>query len=236
MIVRDYITPKVKADLAKIDKACIKMHIPPPPVLFIECIVEPINGGEPVLIYREKANSFNRNYYVTHCAISMGGLAANILGAGTFGAGYLTNKGTGNTLGTGSAYWYDPTNFRGSVGSTTQGIVVGTGTNAESFEGVALQTKIANGNSAGQLAYAAQSSTTVAYTSGTQTYTATLVRVFNNNTAGTIAVAEIGIYAYTSGAGDSLLMIDRTVPASAVSVPAAYKLTVTYTMSLVFPA
>lgn len=236
MIVRDYITPKIKADLAKIDRACIKMHVTPPPVLFIECKVEPLDGGEAILIQREKANSLNRNYYVTHAAISMGGLAANILGAGTFGAGYLTNKGTGGALGTGSPYWYDPTNFAGGAGSVAQGIVVGTGTNAESFEGFALQTKIANGNSAGQLAYAAQSATTVAYTSETKTYAATLARIFNNNTAGTINVAEIGLYAYTSGAGNSILMIDRTVPVSPVAVPAAYKLAVTYTLSLAFPA
>jgi len=46
-----------------------------------------------------------------------------------------------------------PDRLHGSAGSLINGIVVGSGINAESFEDFTLQTQIAHGTGAGQLSY-----------------------------------------------------------------------------------
>lgn len=80
----------------------------------------------------------------------------------------------------------------GNAADTTQGLVVGTGTNVVALADVALQTKIAHGTSAGQLSYGA--SVVNAPTSDSTSTTLILTRDFSNASGGTITVREIGIY------------------------------------------
>jgi hypothetical protein len=122
---------------------------------------------------------------------------------------------------------------------------VGTGTTAESFEHVALVTPVAHGNGAGQLSYTAQSATSVSYNAGTRVWTATYARILNNNSGGSITVAETGIYGVnTSNTGNlsngaastNPYMLCRDLLGATVAVANAGQLTVTYTITLTFPA
>jgi len=83
---------------------------------------------------------------------------------------------------------------RGDSTATTStfGLVVGTGTNAESFSDTALQTQIAHGTTAGTLDYGA-SVVNQASSDSTST-TMICTRVFANSSGGSIAVTEIGVY------------------------------------------
>lgn len=78
-------------------------------------------------------------------------------------------------------------------GSTVNGLVVGTGTNAVTITDFRLQTKIAHGTSAGQLQY---SSCVVNLPTSTATTTSLIMtRDFTNASGSTITIEELGIYA-----------------------------------------
>lgn len=195
MEIRNFITEEVLSDLDKLNKDCIRMHVPPPPTIFVECKVEPIEGGEPILIQKEKCNSWNRNFY-NYLASQMLCLSS-ATGGTSFANAQLPMKNTAGTIRSSSTVTSNcsaPTDTVGAVGTASQGIVVGTGTGAESFEGYVLGTPIAHGNSATQLSYTAQDATVGSFNDGTNVWSAIMVRVFNNNSGGTIAVSEIGLY------------------------------------------
>lgn len=86
--------------------------------------------------------------------------------------------------------------FRGPVNDSTQGIVVGTGTNAVAIGDTKLQTQITHGAGAGQLSHGLQSFVAPSTTGSTRSYTTK--RLFTNNSGGTITVQESGIYSTTS--------------------------------------
>ena len=95
----------------------------------------------------------------------------------------------------------------------TDGIVIGTGTDAVTISDYQLQTRIAHGTGAGQMQYGTQtfdSSTTV---SGSNCYFQ-MARVFTNNSGGTITVKEVGIYSSISTYD---FMLDRTLIDQAVT-------------------
>jgi len=236
MIEKNFITPQILADLDKINKDCIRMHVPPPPTIFVECKVEHQNSGDIYLIQREKCNSWNRNFY-NHLAGQMLALSSNT-GGTTFGNGALPIKDTSNLTWQSStvcAYATTASTIVGPQGAY-YGIVVGTGTGAESFDGYVLGTPIAHGNAATQLSYTAQTATSGSFDDGTNVWSASLVRVFNNNSGSTIAVSEVGLYRWiTPASSERSIMIDRTLLSSAVNVLNGYKLTVTYTITLQFP-
>ena len=78
-------------------------------------------------------------------------------------------------------------------GTSTVGVVVGTGTNAVALADTALQTQIAEGTGSGQLSYGAS---VVNLPSSDSTSTSLiLTRVFSNASGGTITIREIGVYA-----------------------------------------
>ena len=80
-----------------------------------------------------------------------------------------------------------------SAGTSTNGLVVGTGTNVVALADTALQTQIAHGTSAGQLDYGA--SVVNAPSSDSTSTSLILTRVFANSSGGSITVREIGVYA-----------------------------------------
>ena len=94
-----------------------------------------------------------------------------------------------------------------ALGDTTNGMVVGTGTNAVTITDYALQTKIAHGTGASQLQYAAQlfNDTDVTVSGSTCYYD--LTRTFTNGSGSDITVTEVGLY----GKMTYYYLIDRTL-------------------------
>lgn len=148
----------------------------------------------------------------------------------TYGPGYLGNKTVSGTAVTGGfAYNFS---LIGAINSSGSGIVVGRGSTAESVEAYALATQIVHGSAVNQLVHAAGSATTATYTPATKTWASTLLRVFNNNSAAQIDVTENGIYI---NYGYGQFMLTRDLLAAPVPVAVGGQLTVSYTMSMVFP-
>ena len=121
-----------------------------------------------------------------------------------------------------------------AAGDDAMGIVVGTGTGAESFEDHALETKIADGTGAGQLSYVLSEDYTVS-TEGT-TKKAEQVRYFNNNSGAAITVNEVGLYVRYGSHGSFNFMTARDLVSPGVSVPDTGQLKVTYTIELAYPS
>lgn len=252
--------PRDEAEVRALQGTCHRLHLMPPPVAYVglevyQCPKELLVAGripdglkldqigvEPATVYNARSQSWVRNAYnivVTQmCAIGSA--------AGTaYGAGGMYNKDTGGTnryaTEQGASHHIaQRSHWEGTIGSTTYGIVVGTGTGAESFEDYALGTKVNHGTGAGQLSYAAQETTTAAYTSGTKTWAGTLIRYINNNSGGAIVVGETGLYAtvYTAQVSTTYYcMLARDLQDPTVSVADTAQLKVTYTItSMAYPA
>ncbi len=212
--------------LKDIDRNCIAMHLPCPPKTFINMKVH--EGGELVLDYDMRSKSWVRNAH----NILLGVYACRDLGT-TYEAGSTYLKQTNATLS--SVIGNPPDNPVGALGSASSGIVVGTGDNAESFEGYALETLVLHGTTVGKLSYAAQNATALSYDSGTKIWTAIFARIFNNNSGAAITITETAMYYYDSGTG-YCYMLCRDLLGSSVEVANTAQLTVTYTMAYTFPA
>jgi hypothetical protein len=220
------ITPEELNILQDIDRNCMAMHLPCPPKTFINMKVH--EKGELTLDYDFRSKSWVRN-------------AHNVL-MGT----YTNFKDVGSTYAAGSTYSKDTAgsarasniifnvNPVAPIGNSTYGIVVGTGTTAESFESYTLATPVVHGNSSGRLSYAAQNATVMSYDTPSKTWTIQFVRLFNNNSGGTITVTETAmLYDYSSVIN---FMYCRDLLDSPVEVANTAQLTVTYTMQYTFPA
>lgn len=128
-------------------------------------------------------------------------------------------KDTSNTERTFSAATYFYTTA--GAGTTTRGIMIGTGTNAVTIEDYALQTQV-----------------TVNWTYGAVTFSLdnpagnewhiNVIRTFTNSTGGSVDIKEIGLVGYT---GATNHLIDRTLHTITVANTAAT--TITYTIALV---
>ena len=122
-------------------------------------------------------------------------------------ASMLIGASAGQTLGTNNANQNTAvrvTAAQGTVGVSSTGIVVGSGSTAVTISRYALATQIAHGVGAGQLSYAAQTYTAPT-TDGTKRYWK-ITRVFTNTSGGTVTVREVGLYANFSGAAHMLHM------------------------------
>lgn len=116
-------------------------------------------------------------------------------------------KDTGGTLRTSSTTASPPLDCIAGAGGTVEGIEVGTGTTAESADDYVLAAKIAEGSGAGQLNY--QASVGYAIEAVTGGYRITLDRQLNNNSGGTIVIAEMGLVAqHTASAFMFLILRD----------------------------
>lgn len=211
--------------LDRIDRDCIAMHVCPPPRTFINMMVHDANG-EQVLDMDMKSNSWVRNAYNWLAKAFFYGIGVG----STYAEGALYNKNTSGTLQ--GAYAVTPA-FNNSVGSSAFGIVVGTGTTAETLESFNLATPIAHGTGAGQLSYQADTWGTPTYTAGTKKWTFASSRIFNNNSGASITVNEVGLISSFSG---NYQMMSRDVLGAGVVVPNGGQLTVTYTQEMTFPA
>lgn len=234
-----------KEDLSRfdaIDKNCLAMHVCPPPKTFINMRVHNPNG-ELMLDYDMPSRSWVRNAY-NLLTIQVMNIACNS-GGDTFGAGKMPIKDTSGDARQ-SAYGMtisDGSNAGGIVspasGDSSLGIVIGTGTTAESFEHHSLSAQISHGTGSGQISYAAHSAKGFAYDAGTKKYTATIARVFENSSGGSITVSECGMIVYLGSPTVSYsikALMCRDLLSSPIAVANTAQLTVTYTIEMTYPA
>lgn len=209
---------RTEREYRELERLANKLGVPLPPKVMIK--LESTLNGQLFDRFEGPAHSWVRNFwnslYTTCVAYAMAG--------STFGEGYLINKAYNGNVAN-----YSGIPSVGTIGIATSGIVVGTGSGAESFESYDLSARVAHGTSSGQLSYAAQNTTTVAYTSGTKTWEATLLRIFNNNSGGSIIITEVGMMSSVGG------LACRDLLTSSVTVANGGQLTVTYTVSSVYP-
>jgi hypothetical protein len=223
-------TVKPEEDYKEIERLGQKLGIPIP-MTFVKA--EAINpDGSSGDKYEGRSRTWNRNFWNT----LFGGMVGSPASVATFAAGFLTTKSrSGSITNSALSYSYIFNATLGGINDSTNGIVIGTGSTAESFEGFTLVTQIVNGASAGTMVHTAQAGPTVTYTAGTKTWAAVFNRLFNNNSGGTIIVAETSMYVGPFPGGSSGMHF-RDVLASPVPVLNGGQLTVTYTITLAFPA
>ena len=216
-----------------------ELHVPIPEVWITLEVFD--KDGKLIQKHRQRGHSWTRNAY--NCMFSQ--LAGKNVNDTVFEAGKLDYKDTGGTVRSAARCGgsYDDVDgtargYRGPAGNDAQGILVGSGTDAESFEDYALQTKIANGTAAGQLSYVESEAHSITYNAGTKTFKNTLVRYFNNNSGGDISVNEVGLVGYTHFCGWSnwYVMPTRDKLASTVTIPNTGQLKATCDISLTYPA
>jgi hypothetical protein len=238
-------SPESEKKYLKLAKLGGELKIPIP-AAFLEMEIRMPNRD---LIHRHKqrSHSWNRNTYneLAACLMYISGNGAS------FAAGEISVKDTGGTHRTGTASICLGQNsnvevassnpsIMAAIGVDTSGIVVGSGSDAESFEGHALSTKIAHGTGVGQISYGASEAPVKSYVAGTKTYSVAHARYYNNNSGGNITINEIAIYLrmVTGAAYNSVyvIMTTRDLLAASVVIPDTGQLKVTYTFSLVYPA
>jgi len=215
-----------------------KLHIPIPEH-FIELEVFD-KDGKLIQKHRQRSHSWVRNAYNTmfsQLALKDGDDAA-------FGAGKLNFKNTAaavinaaSAVGIDTSASMDAAGDKGYIAlatSITNGILVGSGTNAEDFEDYVLQTPMAEGNGAGELNHVQSQPHSISYAA--LTLKDELVRYFNNNSGGNIDVNEVAL---VIGSMSNLVhhcLMCRDKLASTVTVPDTGQLKVTYTIQLTYPS
>lgn len=222
-------------------KLAQELHIPVPLAFLTLEVFD--KDGKLIRRHRQRSHSWTRNAYNM--------LFSTMAGCGcpdsTFEAGKLSGKDTSGAVKYGvycMAQHYtcqDGTTsygYRAPATDDDRGILVGSGTDAESFEDYALQTKIAEGSGAGQLNHVLSEAVARSYAAVTQT--STLIRYFNNNSGGSIDVNEVALVpksSHSEGAGyNGFFLMSRDKLASTVSVPDTGQLKVTYTIQLTYPS
>jgi hypothetical protein len=242
---------KLEGEYLTLRKLGQKLHIPVPEA-FWELEVRDKHGNV-IQRHKQRSHSWTRNAY----NLMFSQLDAKDATDDTFGAGLLSWKKTDGNVNTydyflSCAEYEEHADERGTAyqaqgylapgGEDAFGIIVGSGTDAESFEDYNLQTQIVEGSGAGQLNHAASELHDVSYDAGTKVLKDELVRYFNNNSGGSIDVNEVGLVMHGSvGAGDnpayrSKVLVCRDKLASTVTVPDTGQLKVTYTIQLTYPA
>jgi len=226
-IPKKSINDQTEADFREIERLGIKLGIPVP---LVHVTVEVSKDGKVTSSTRQRSRSWNRNFWnmLILIATRQDAVATN------FGAGYLSVKSTDTTVAAITPFqtWPNPA---GAINVSTNGIQAGTGAAAESFEGYALNTICANGTGANQLVYSAASANAQAYVAGTKTWTVTLKRLFNNNSAADILVTETAITGLRVG-GTKYDMYCRDLLAATQTVANGGQLTISYDVTLTFPA
>jgi len=228
--IYNHITEDEKIKLARITQDCLDTHVFNPPKTFVNLAVFDKTGLE-IERHELLSKSWTRNFYnMLFCLFT--DTPTSYLGA-TFGAGYLACKQTSGTVFSSTTFSLGNSAFIGPLGSTVNGILVGTSDSAETLESYILGSLIANGTGAGQLSYTAQKATIASYDSGTKKMTGTMRRYLNNNSGADITVKEIGL---ASDYSTAKLLQNRDVLPTPVTVPNGGQLKIDYVMELVYPA
>lgn len=228
-------------DYEELERLGAKLHIAVPTAIWGFKLESP--DGEIVYEKTERAHSWVRNAYnllaSTMCQV-------NATGTTSFGNGNINFKDVTATLRGVASNAMGPLynnsvesagyGYIGPSGDSSKGIVVGTGNTAYSFDDYKLAAAVANGNGVGQLAHSL-SSISKSWDSVNKKYNVVHSRIFNNNSTADIVVAEGGIIGNLchSGGVNSSVLLCRDVYDIPYTIPAAYKFTVSYTMSVQFP-
>jgi hypothetical protein len=189
-------------------------NIPGIPELFISARLT-LNGEIIYDMPMRKAHSWLRNalnqYIYQWCT-------PNIVTT-TWGDGYINQRYASGAYAGGIGDF----DCNGVVANDEHGIILGTGTDTESFDTYIMAGRVLHGTGAGQMSYAA---TTLSVTWNKGIATATNQRYFNNNSAGNIVVSEICLGGHrTSGL---VFLISRDLLDSAITVTPTSQLSVTY--------
>lgn len=199
----------------------------PPPSVFID-ILSTLHGH--ILDERhEPAHSWVRNFYNVRLAQTLG-----IYNSGSsWGAGYLSMRSPDGTYRSPNQYDAHYV-LAAAINTSVDGILCGRGSDAVSVDDYALQTPITHGTGTNQLSHRAQAAPSPGYTSGTKTWSAVLTRLFDNLSGSTITVTECGLFASTYTSAWKLLLC-RDILSSSIDVANKGVLSVSYTISAVFP-
>ncbi|MBA7548010.1 hypothetical protein ES705_40454 [subsurface metagenome] len=217
-----------------------ELHLPAPEAFWTLEVFD--KNGKLLRRHRQRSHSWTRNAY----NLLLSQMAGKNLDdpSPNFGPGFLSWKQTsGGIIGSATGmsicisqdYEASGKGYRAPAGDTTHGIVVGSGTDAESFEDFKLQTLITEGSTAGKLNYILSAVPTKAYAS--LVFTITQFRYMNNNSGGNVSVNEVALTACGGTYGSQTKWITaRDKLASTVTVPDTGQLKVTYTIQLTYPS
>lgn len=200
------------------------------PYLHVDLVVESFLDGRPHQRCAHPSRTWNRNFW----NLILAQQAYLPLVVTNFGAGYISLKQTSGTVAALTAAQTQISNA-GLVNNSNYGLLAGRGSAAEDFEGYALNTPITHGTGANQLSHRAATTNAQAYTGGSKTWDITLNRLFDNLSGNPITVTESAIVVYTTAGGLSV-MTSRDLLASSVEVLNNGVLSITYPLSLVYPA
>ncbi len=217
-----------------------QLHVPIPEAMWEFEVRD--RHGKLLQIHRQRCHSWVRNAYNALFTQLAGKDADNA----TFGAGLLSLKDTSGAVKYGpypftyGQYSVDDAamaGYRAAAANDDKGILVGSGTNPESFEDYALQAQIPNGTGVGQLSHIQSEPHDVSYDTPTRVLRNQLVRYFNNNSGGDIDVNEVVLAnsMQQPGAWPRFIM-SRDKLTTTVTVPDTGQLKVTYTVQLTYPA
>jgi len=229
---------KEEQKYGQLRKLSRELHIPTPEAFLTLEVFD--KDGKLIQRHKQRSHSWVRNAYnLMFC--QLGGKDADT-GVGEFGAGYLSFKDTGAAVKQGNytGAITDPSSsadavgnaYRAAVSTVDYGIIIGSGTNPESFEGYALQTPIQEGNGAGQLNHLQQEEPVASYTPSTKTFKVVHIRYMNNNSVNEVGLVDKMRY----DAMFPYILMSRDKLVSTVTIPDTGQLKVTYTIQLTYPA
>lgn len=179
----------------------------------------------------EQSHSWTRNHYNVLAALTMYTIGDS---SGLFGAGYMSSKVINGSIRSGAYTSSASDVVKGGLGAAN-GIIVGTGNTAFSVEDSALASPVTEGTGAGQMSHAAMGNGVLAYDGPSKTWTNTLTRVINNNSGGTITIAEVGLVlniASIFSSNNQYILIAREVLGVTQDVLNGEQLTVTQDITL----
>jgi hypothetical protein len=160
------------------------------------------------------------------------GIFGTVFPDGNYGAGSLARKSTAGTQSV-QSYIGSYSVCSSSYQNGSYGIQVGSSAATEDFNHYALQAQITSGSAAGQLIYRDMPAPLTQYNAGTKAWKIIPIRVFFNNTENPVTVAEVGL---TTMFSNENYLVCRDKLATAVIVPAGSTVTISYALTLNFPA
>lgn len=220
----------------RLRKLAQELHIPIPEAFLTLEVFD--KDGKLIQRHHQRSHSWVRNAY----NVLFSQLAGKNVDDVTFGAGLISLKKTDGAIqsdekcGGTSADVDGLTGYRAAGGDDLYGILVGSGTNAESFEEYFLQTQLTEGTGAGQISHVASEEHSISYAA--LVLKNTLIRYFNNNSepAGDRNINEVALVFYELMHKYEEVLMARDKLASTVTVPVTGQLKVTYTVQLTYPS
>jgi hypothetical protein len=218
-----------ESKFAELRRLSMELSVPVPEVFIRREIKNPC--CEPI-IKEGRSHTYVRNFYNLLSMVTMdnfGSFSSN------YGAGYLACRRFDNgTILTSTSINQLSNMHNNTVYPDSSGILCGTDNTAYSFEQYQFGARITNGTGAGQLTHVNMVGQAATYDSGTKVWSRNLVRVFNNNSSGSIGVKEVGIVTFNTGSYVPTMIV-RDVLSSTDTINNGGQYTVTYTVKMTFP-